>query len=397
MKQQYRVPFHRPSIGQGEIDEVVTTLESGWLTSGPRTARLEQEFRDWVEAEHAVAVSSGTAALHLSLAALGIGPGDEVITTPLTFCATVHAIAETGAEAVLADVGDDGNLDPESVRSRIGARTRAIMPVHLGGLPCNMGSLWALARERSLFVIEDAAHAAGSCYEGRLVGASYTEDGAGSDAIAFSFYVTKSIAAGEGGMVTTPHSALARTMRLMRLHGIDRDVWNRESWRYDVVLHGFKYNLSDLHAAVALRQLRRSGQLLEARRRYATLYRDLLGDIEEIALPPAAAEGEHSWHLFILRLHLEKLDIDRDEFVRRLAARGVEASVHFIPIPLHTHFAPLAKDPRNRCPKANDLFRRSLSIPLYPAMTLEQLKFVSSAVRDVVGTARKTRTMAARI
>ena len=176
----------------------------------------------------------------------------------------------------------------------------------------------------------------------------------------------------------------------------DFSVWNRESWRYDVAAHGFKYNLSDLHAAVALQQLRRSAQLLEARRRYAALYRELLEEIDEIDLPSESDDGGHSRHLFVLRLRLEKLDIDRDEFIRRLAARGVEASVHFIPIPLHTHFAPLAKDPWSVCPKAMELFQRSLSIPLYPAMTIEQVEFVAAAVRDIVGTARKTRTMAAR-
>jgi dTDP-4-amino-4,6-dideoxygalactose transaminase len=223
------VPFHRPCIGQEEIDEVVRTLKSGWLTTGPRTAHFEREFRTYVGVPHALAVNSCTAGLHLALAALNIGKGMEVITTPLTFCATVNVIQHVGATPVLADIGPDGNIDPASVADRITERTRAIMPVHFGGLPCEMDALWALARSHRLHVIEDCAHAAGTRYHGWPIGAGNPETGDYSDAASFSFYATKSITTGEGGMVTTHDDTLADSMKLLCLHGISKDAWNRYS------------------------------------------------------------------------------------------------------------------------------------------------------------------------
>src|SRR5690349_16580781 len=226
MNVDLQVPFHRPSIGREEIEEVVRTLESGWLTSGPRTARFEEEFRAYVGARQAVAVNSCTAGLHLALAALKIGPGDEVITTPLTFCATVNVILHVGATPVLADVGPDGNIDPASVTERITGRTRALIPVHLAGLPCEMDALWALANRHGLHVIEDAAHAVGTHYHGRPIGAADSVTGARSSATTFSFYATKNLATGEGGMVTTHDESLAEALRVLCLHGISKDAWN---------------------------------------------------------------------------------------------------------------------------------------------------------------------------
>jgi dTDP-4-amino-4,6-dideoxygalactose transaminase len=237
MKPQIEVPFHRPSIGEEEIQEVVSTLRSGWLTTGPRTAAFEQEFRTYVDAPHAQAVNSCTAGLHLSLAALGIGPGMEVITTPLTFCATVNVILHVGATPVLADIGPDGNIDPESVASKITAKTRAIIPVHLAGLPCRMNSLWAMARSHGLRVIEDAAHAAGARYMNEPVGAGNSPSGNHSDAAVFSFYATKNLTTGEGGMITTANEALAEKVKILCLHGISKNAWDRYTdrghWYYD--------------------------------------------------------------------------------------------------------------------------------------------------------------------
>src|SRR5579863_6264984 len=249
------IPFARPDYADAEVAEVADAIRSGWVTTGPKTAQFEREFREYAGARHALAVNSCTAGLHLALAALGMGPGDEVITTPLTFCATVNVILQVGATPVLADIGPDLNIDPAAVERVITARTRAILPVHIAGLPCDMRSIWEIARRHGLKVVEDAAHAAGSRLDGLPIG------GGGSDAVAFSFYATKNLSTGEGGMVVTPDSALEERMRLLCLHGISRDAWNRYSekgnWYYEVVACGFKYNLSDILAALGLVQLRK--------------------------------------------------------------------------------------------------------------------------------------------
>ena len=279
------VPFHRPSIGQEEIDEVVRTLESGWLTTGPRTAEFERDFRSYLGVPSALAVNSCTAAMHLALAALKIGPGAEVITTPLTFCATVNVILHVGATPVLADVGPDGNIDPASVEACITDRTRAIIPVHLGGLPVDMDPIWDIARRKRLYVIEDCAHAVGAHYKGWPIGAGNPARGLYSDAAAFSFYATKNLTTGEGGMVTSHNGKFADDMKVLCLHGISKDAWNRYTdkgnWFYEVLEPGFKYNLSDIQSAIGIHQLRKLDGFIETRRRYAELYNELLGDVAE--------------------------------------------------------------------------------------------------------------------
>lgn len=374
------IPFQRPSLGDEEIAEVAATLRSGWLTAGPRTAQFEEEFRAYVGAAHALAVSSGTAALHLALLALGIGPGDEAITSPLTFCATVLEILHAGATPVLADVGSDGNMAPDSVAARITGRTRAIIPVHLGGLPCRMDRIWALAREHGLSVIEDAAHAAGSYYRGRPIGC----DGP-SDAAAFSFYATKNLTTGEGGMVTTHDAALAEKMRLLRLHGIAKD--GPESWAYQVLERGFKYNLGDVQSAIGLHQLRKLEKFVAARAEYAATYDRAFADLPELELPPRRDDCRHSWHLYTLRLNLDRISVDRAGFIRMLRERGIGASVHFIPVPLHPFFRQYAGLPHNQCPRALELYPRLVSLPLYPAMTVDQVERVARSVREILGKA----------
>ena len=390
-----QVPFHRPSIGQEEIDEVVRTLKSGWLTTGPRTAQFEREFQDYVGAPHALAVNSCTAGLHLALAALGIGPGDEVITTPLTFCATVNVILHTGATPVLADVGEDGNIDPASVAARISERTKAIVPVHLAGLPCDMDALWDLARRHKLHLIEDAAHAAGALYRGHPVGAGNPETGARSDAVAFSFYATKNLTTGEGGMVTTHDAALADTMKVLCLHGISKDAWNRYTdrgkWFYEVLVAGFKYNLTDIQSAIGIHQLRKLEEFTRIRARYAALYNGILGDCEEFELPRDRADSRHAWHLYGLRLNLDKLECSREEFIGELRERGIGTSVHFIPIPLHPFFAHLADRPENYCPRALALYPRMVSMPLYPAMAEAEVEYAAEAAKAVAMKFRKSK------
>ncbi|PYV42816.1 MAG: UDP-4-amino-4,6-dideoxy-N-acetyl-beta-L-altrosamine transaminase [Acidobacteria bacterium] len=391
------IPFHVPSIGPEELGEVERALRSGWLTTGPRTAQFEQEFKQYVDSPFAVAVNSGTAGLHLALAALGIGSGDEVITTPLTFCATVHTILQVGARPVLADIGSDGNIDPESIERCLTGRTRAIMPVHLAGLPCDMQAIWKLAHRHGAFVIEDAAHASGAHYDGHPIGAGPQDTYHASDAIVFSFYATKNLTTGEGGMVVTHREDLARKIRMLSLHGTTQDAWKRYrtdgSWYYEVVAGGYKYNLSDVQSAIGIHQLRKLERFIQVRARYAQMYNQAFAGIDELELPPDRPGCRHAWHLYILRLNLETLSIGRGEFIRQLGALGVSTSVHFIPIPLHPYFAQmsLADYP---CPRAMELYPRILSLPLYPAMTEEQVYYVANCVRQVVERTRKSKFIA---
>jgi dTDP-4-amino-4,6-dideoxygalactose transaminase len=391
MNSQPFIQFHRPEIGDAEIEEVVRTLRSGWLTTGPRTAQFEHDFQTHIGARHALAVNSGTAALHLSLVGLGIGPGDEVITTPLTFCATVNVILHVGATPVLADIGPDGNIDPASVAERITSRTRAVIPVHFAGAPCDMDSIWSLAKKCRLFVIEDAAHAAGTLYRGHHVGAECFP----SDAVAFSFYATKNLTTGEGGMVVTNQDVLAARIKMLTLHGISTDAWNRYgkegSWYYEVFKNGFKYNLTDIQSAIGIHQLRKLERFVKQRTRFAEMYNRAFCDIEELELPLEVVHGRHSWHLYVLRLNLDLLTIDRGKFISELRQRKVGASVHFIPIVLHPFFEQWANLVHNQCPRSLELYPRLVSLPLYPSMTEAEVQYVASAVRKIVAKFRKRR------
>jgi dTDP-4-amino-4,6-dideoxygalactose transaminase len=381
------IPFNVPAIGEEEILEVTDTLRSGWLTTGPKTAKFEQEFREYVGASHALAVNSATAAMHLALAALGIGPGDEVITTPLTFCATVNTILQVGATPVLADVGEDGNIDPLSISRRITERTRAIMPVHIGGLACDMEPIWNIARNHRLFVIEDAAHATGTHYKGFPMGDDIHRNGMRSDAVCFSFYATKNLTTGEGGMVVTPNESLFERMKVLCLHGISKDAWDRYkdkgNWYYEVEVCGFKYNLSDIASCLGLHQLRKQEKFIQKRAEFARFYSESFRDLPEIEVPPDSPGNRHAWHLYAIRLNLEKLDINRDAFIRELRNREIGSSVHFIPIPLHPAYRNFAHLPQNQTPRALALYPRLISLPLYPTMTEAQLTQVAEAVRQI--------------
>ena len=372
--------FAQPDFDDAEIAEVAAAIRSGWATTGPRTAQFEQEFREYVQARHALAVNSCTAGLHLALAALGIGPGDEVITTPLTFCATVNVILQVGATPVLADIGPDLNIDPAAIRHAITSRTRAIMPVHIGGLPCDMQEIWRIARQHGLKVIEDAAHATGSQIAGVPVGTGQ------SDAVAFSFYATKNLSTGEGGMVTTEDPELERRMRTLCLHGIGRDAWNRYSekgnWYYEVVECGFKYNMSDIMAALGLVQLHKIERMTARRSEIARRFNQAFAEMPEFELPPTRPGDRHCWHLYALRLHLDRLSIDRAQFIDEMRRKGIGCSVHFIPIPLHPYYRsalPIG-DP---CARALAEYPRLVSLPLYSAMTNDDVERVVDAVSDI--------------
>jgi dTDP-4-amino-4,6-dideoxygalactose transaminase len=390
------IPFNLPTIGQEEIDEVTSTLRSGWLTTGPKTAQFEAEFKEYVRAPYALAVNSATSGLHLALAALNLHPGDEVITTPLTFCATVNTIFQVGATPVLADVREDGNIDPASIVAKMTDRTRVIMPVHLGGLPCDMDAIWDLAQENDLYVIEDAAHAIGSHYKGQPIGATQPANGYCSDAVCYSFYATKNLTTGEGGMVVTHDERYYDRMKLLCLHGISKDAWNRYgergNWYYDVAACGFKYNLSDIQSAVGIPQLRKIEEFIARRTSIAHRYNAAFAGVPEIERPPDADNCRHAWHLYALRLNLDRLAIDRDEFIRQLRARNIGTSVHFIPIPLLSYFARYANLPRNRCPDAIQLYYRLISLPLYPGMSDDQVDYVSEVVKEIAALNRTTTT-----
>ncbi|HMC62039.1 MAG TPA: DegT/DnrJ/EryC1/StrS family aminotransferase, partial [Candidatus Solibacter sp.] len=360
-------------------------------------------------APFALALNSCTAALHLALAALEIGPVDEVITTPLTFCATVNCILHTGATPVMADIGPDGNIDPASIRQRITSRTRALMPVHYGGLPCDMRSIWKIARDRGLYVIEDAAHALGARYEGSPIGAGsptgglHSDEGLYSDAVAFSFYATKSLAIGEGGMVTCHNEDLLERMRVLCLHGIGKDAWNRYgqngSWYYEVVAPGFKYNMSDIQSSIGIAQLRKQERFVAIRAAHARFYAERLAGVEEVELPEDAPvsnhASRHAWHLYPIRLNLDRLKITRGDFIEKLKKRGVGASVHFIPIPLHPAYAHLPQAAPESCPKAIELYERLVSLPIYPDLSRGELEHIASSVKAIVRAGRRTRVFAA--
>jgi dTDP-4-amino-4,6-dideoxygalactose transaminase len=379
------IPFHRPSIGREEIDEVVRTLESGWLTSGPRTAEFERLFREYVGVPHALGVNSCTAGLQLALAALQIGPGCEVITTPLTFCSTVNMILHRGATPVLADIGPDGNIDPASVAERLTEKTRAILPVHLAGLPVDLEKIWGIARRHRLYVIEDCAHAVGAMYRDSPIGSGNPETGNYSDVAAFSFYATKNLTTGEGGMVTCHDERISERLKILCLHGISKDAWNRYAdngnWYYEVLEPGYKNNLSDLQSAIGIHQLKKLDHFISVRTKYAQMYREILAEVPELELPPERDDSRHAWHLYMLRLNLDRLTINRAEFINALRDKGIGTSVHFIPIPLHPFFAPYAELPQNACPNALALYPRLVSLPLYPAMTEAQVEFVGQTVK----------------
>jgi perosamine synthetase len=381
------VPFHRPSIGEEEIAEVVDTLRSGWLTTGPRVERFQRAFAATVHARHALAVNSGTAALHLALEAVGVGAGDEVIIPTYTFAATGEVVTYLGARPVLVDCRPDTlNIDVNAIEARLTGRTKAIVPVHIAGQACDMDPILDLARARDLFVVEDAAHALPSTYKGRAVGTI-------GDLTAFSFYATKTITTGEGGMVTTDNDDYAARVRLMTLHGLSGDAWNRYTarghWRYDIVDFGYKYNLTDVAAAMGLRQLERMAVFHRRREAIARAYTEAFQDLDTCVPPRDAPFGTHAWHLYVLELNLAALTIGRDEFLERLRERGVGTSVHFMPLHLHPVYQRMFGYKPGQFPAAEAVFSRACSLPIYPAMTDADVAFVIDAVRTTLRQSRR--------
>lgn len=381
------LPFALPHITQAEIDEVADTLRSGWLTTGPKTKRFEREFAERVHAPHALAVNSATAAMHLALDAIGLQPDDEVIVPAYTFTSTAEVVVYFRARPVLVDVDPvTCNLDPSQLEKHITSRTRAIMVVHIAGLPAEMDPILAIARAHNLPVIEDAAHAFPAKYRGRIIGSI-------SDLTAFSFYATKALATGEGGMLTTANPAYAERIAMMSLHGISRDAWKRYSaegsWFYEVLQPGYKYNMTDIAAAIGLHQLARSEWLLERRRAIAQRYTEAFSQWPELETPPDPAHIEHAWHLYILRLHLERLTITRDAFIQALKQAKIGTSVHFIPLHLHPFYRDTYQLAADDFPAALHAYQRTISLPIYPGMTDEDVEDVIAAVEQIIATHRK--------
>ena len=384
------LPFALPSIEDDDVDEVVEVIRSGWLTSGPRIQKFEHEFAVATDAEAALALSSGTAAMHVALSALRIEPGTDVVTTPMTFCATAHVIEQVGCRPLFVDVEPDTlNLDPEGVRRAVAESDRgvgALLPVHYAGHPCEMDPLLETAAEHHLPVVEDAAHAFGAAYRGRMVGDLRSDEP--GRAAAFSLYATKNITSGEGGVLTGAES-LIKDARLWGLHGMSRDSWQRYgprgSWEYEVVLPGFKYNMSDIQAALGRAQLRRWRLLQQRRTDIAARYSALLTDVDEVALPVARPHVTSAWHLYPIRLRLEALTIDRARFIEELRDRNIGTSVHFIPLHLQPYYRDRYGLQRDDFPVTADAFDRLISLPIYPRMTDGDVDDVVAAVRDVAG------------
>lgn len=376
------IPFYRPTVSELEIAAVVDTLRSGWLTMGPKTQQFERAFAERVGGEHAIAVNSATAGLHLGLDAMELRPGDEVLVPTITFAATGATVIHAGGVPVLVDCEPDTlNIDIADAERRCGPRTVAIVPVHLAGHPCEMDAIGDFARARGLRVMEDAAHALPAAYRGRPVGSI-------SELTVFSFYATKNMTTGEGGMVLIADAELADRIRMRRLHGMSRDAWKRYqsegSWRYDVAYPGFKYNTTDVNAAIGLVQLERLAEFQARREAIVGRYRDALADCAEIELPACRPHVQHAWHLFIVRLHHDRLNIHRDQVIAELAAAGIGTSVHFIPLHVHSYYRDRFGYDEAALPEASKQWERMISLPLYPGLSDADVDRVAQALREIV-------------
>ena len=377
----HSLPFYRPSIGEEEIRGVVSSLRSGWLTTGPATRQFEEEFAEYIGVPYAVAVNSCTAALHIALSILDVGEGDEVIVPTYTFVATSEAVAYTGATPVLVDVDSvTGNIRPEDVERAITSRTRAVIPVHIAGLPCDLDGLREVARRANIEIVEDAAHSLPTRIGDRLVGS----DGR---LTCFSFYATKNLTTGEGGMLTTTDKDVMERARRLSLHGLSRDAWNRYarggSWFYEVVEAGYKYNMTDLAASLGLGQLHRLDEMHAQRTSLAARYSAAFDEMPWVDVPDGQGQNGHSWHLYMLRLNLDQLLCDRAEFLAALTAENIGSSVHFIPLHMHPYFRQTYEFSADGFPNAATLYERVLSLPLYPKMTRDDQSDVIEAVRKI--------------
>lgn len=374
------LPFHRALIEEEEISAVIDVLRSGWLTTGPRVKQFEAAFARYTGAQHVLAVNSCTAALHLALAAIGIQAGDEVILPTMTFAASGEVVLYFNARPVLVDcLTGSFHMDPTQIERSITSRTKAILPVHYAGYPCDMDTILEVANRHGLKVIEDAAHALPSLYKDQMVGTI-------GDITCFSFYATKTLTTGEGGMATTQNPEYAERMRRLSLHGISKDAWKRYtadgSWRYDILEAGYKYNLTDLQAAVGIAQLSKCDAMRMRRAAIAEQYTQGLAALDGFLAPVMPADTGHAWHLYVLRVNTDALRINRDRVIEELKQRGIGTSVHFIPLHLHTLYQGLGYR-EGQFPNAEDRFAGAISLPIYPGMTKDDVERVLDSLREI--------------
>jgi perosamine synthetase len=381
------IPFHSADVGEEEAQAAAEVIRSGWLTMGPKTIEFEQKFASYVGAKHAIGVSSCTAALHLALDAIGLKQGDEVLVPTTTFTSTAEVVCYFKAKPVLVDI-DAVSLcmDPVDAERRITQKTRAVIPVHYAGQPCNMDAIQDMAKRHGLRVIEDAAHSLPASYHGVRVGAI-------SELTAFSFYATKTLTTGEGGMVTTDNDDLATRMRMMRLHGIGRDAWKRYSaegsWFYEVLDTGFKYNLTDIQSAIGIVQLAKCDQMRDARVKIAHRYSAAFAPERALQTPTVSEGCESAWHVYALRLNLEELSITRSEMIEKLKERGIGTSVHFIPLHMHPYYKNAYGYREEDFPVASQQYQRYLSLPIFPGMTESQIDYVIENVLEIIRSAAR--------
>lgn len=379
MEQKPFIPFSRPWIDDTEIEAVSEVLASKWISTGARVREFERAFAEYLGVKHAIAVSSCTAALHLSLVVSDIGAGDEVITTPYTFTATAEAIRYVGAKPVFVDIGPETlNIDITKIAPAITSRTKAIMPVHIAGVPCDMDALREICKKHNLVLIDDAAHAIPAEYNGKYIGAL-------GDLSAFSFYANKNITTAEGGMITTNNDSLAEPLRTMRLHGIDKDAWARQSgrsiWRYDITTEGYKYNMTDIQAAMGLCQLMKLNKQHERRQNFVQIYQSELAKFPQVSTPFVPDNpAEHAWHLYIIQLHTG----NRDEFVESLREANIECSVHYIPLHLFEFYQKQYGYSVGDFPRAEEVFERVVSLPLHPGLTESDVQLVIDAIGKIL-------------
>ncbi|HVO75575.1 MAG TPA: DegT/DnrJ/EryC1/StrS family aminotransferase [Ignavibacteriaceae bacterium] len=376
------VLFHRPFISDDEVNEIADTIRSGWLSMGPKTIKFEDAFNSYIGSKKSIAVSSWTAAGHLTLEAYGIKPGDEVIVPTMTFPATAEIVCYLGAKPVIIDIEYDTlNISLDEIEKAISPKTRAIIPVHYGGQPCDMDEILEIARKHNLKVMEDAAHALPASYKSKRVGTI-------SDVTCFSFYATKTLSTGEGGMICTNDEEIAERCTIMRLHGINRDAWKRYvdsgSWYYEVVAPGFKYNFTDLQASLGLPQLKKVDQMWQSRKNIAVRYTNALKDLDVIELHKVKEDRESSWHLYPIRLKLEYLKINRAQLIDELRKMNIGVGVHFMPVHQHIYYNQTFNLDNKDFPVASAVFPRLVSLPIYPGMKDEHVDRVINVLTDLL-------------
>ena len=376
------LPYGKQNLDNKEIEEVIDTLKSDWITTGPKMKLFEDKFKKYIGSEFAVAVNSGTAALHVSTSSINIQPGDEVITTPLTFVASANCVVYRGGTPVLADIKKNTyNIDPSEIKKKITSRTKAIIPVHFAGQPCDMDEICEIAEENDLYVIEDAAHAIDAEYKGRKIGNI-------SDLTIFSFHPVKNITTAEGGMVTTNDSELNEKLLMFRTHGITKDAIKRfgksGDFYYDMQYLGFRYNLSELHSALGVQQLDKLESFQKRRREVVKIYNKELGQIEEITIPYVKNDVKHSWHLYVIQLNLEKLSVDRDQIFKALRAENIGVNVHYIPVHYHSFYQNKFGLKQGMLPNVEWLYPRLITIPLFSKISDEDVYDVIGALKKVI-------------